>query len=105
MIIALSCGKDGEKVDETEKDLVKSISEEYKAKIERYLKDIISFDVHIKCHHKKGNIKRYVVVAGVISSGYNIKAKSDEYDLRDAATKCMQKLLSEVEHKTHSGKI
>lgn len=104
MAIKISCGKEGEKITQIDKDIVKSISEEYKEKIERYLKDIISFDLHIKCHHKVGNLKRYEVIARINSPGHYFETSSDEYNLKDASHKTMEKLLGEIIHKTKSDK-
>ncbi|MBR9704994.1 hypothetical protein GOV12_06280 [Candidatus Pacearchaeota archaeon] len=100
MTISITCGREGEKISESDKEIVKGISEEYRSKFERYLKNIINFEVHVKCHHKKeGSIKRYELLARVKAPHHSFEAHSDEHSLKEAIHKTMNKLLSEVEHK------
>lgn len=102
MAVKLSCGKEGEKISEYDRETVNRIAEEYKLKIGRFLDEIVSFDVHLKCHQKEGNIKRYVVEVKIISPKHIFESSSDEYNLRDAATHAMKKILNEIEHKTYA---
>jgi hypothetical protein len=104
MVVKMSCAKDGGNILKLDKDIVISISEEYEKKIRRFLDKIISFDVHVKCHSKEGNVKRFEVISRLNSPGYYFEASSDGYNIKDAAKKTMEKLLSEIKHKTKSRK-
>jgi ribosome-associated translation inhibitor RaiA len=97
----ISCGKGAYQLDEFEKNVVEKIASEYKMKIERHFKDIISFDVYVKCFSKEGNVKRYEINSKLIVPGHVFETSSDEYKLHDAIIKALEKLMTEIEHKIH----
>lgn len=101
-MIKLSCGKNAGTLSSGDKDMINSIADEYLAKIERYLKEIISFDIHLKCFEKKGNVKRFYINARLIGSGKNFDVSAENWILRDAVKDAMERLMNEIEHKCHA---
>ncbi len=99
MEIKLSCGKGGENLSVNDKELINSLAEECLAKVERYLKEIISFDVHLKCFQKQGNIKRFYINARLVAPRHNFDVSAENWILHDAVKEAMGKLLNEIEHK------
>jgi ribosome-associated translation inhibitor RaiA len=100
-MIRLNCGKDGENLTQDEKDLVIKVSEEYSEKLKRYLKKIDLFEVHLKCHKKEGNVKRYILGIRVVSDGNDFDAEVEDYDLNEGIRKAMKKIQNEIEHRLH----
>ncbi|MEK6859887.1 MAG: HPF/RaiA family ribosome-associated protein [Nanoarchaeota archaeon] len=99
MAVKLNCGRGGESLTDEEKDIVLRISEAHSEKISRYIKNINSFDVHLKCHKKKSNVKRYEIAVRITGDGMIFEAETDEWDLKKAAVKAFDKILSEIEHR------
>ena len=102
MNVRLSCGKGGKDLSASDKQLINSLADEYLAKIERYLKEIISFDIHLKCFEKKGNVKRYYINARLIAPKREFDVSAENWILHDAVKEAMQKLLNEIESKCHA---
>lgn len=100
--IKISCGKGAEDISSYEKDTIKDMSQEYYGKINRNLKNIISFDVYAKCYKKEENVKRFQINVKVISPNHVFESSSDKFGLLEAIKDAMQKIINEIEHKTHS---
>ncbi len=99
----ISCGRGAEDLGEYEKGIINRLSNEYFEKIKRGLKEVvISFDVHVKCFEKKGNVKRFSVDARLKSPGHEFEASVEEWKLADAVHKVLEKIMNEIEHKTHA---
>lgn len=99
MEVKLDCGKGAENLTADEKLTIDRIINEYSEKIKRHISKIDSFDVHLKCHLKKGKTKRYTLEARLISGKFRFEVSADEYNLKDATHILMNKLTSEIEHK------
>jgi ribosome-associated translation inhibitor RaiA len=100
-MIRLNCGKDGKNLTQDEKDLVILISEEFFEKLKRYSKKIDLFDVHLKCHKKEGNVKRYILGIRVVLDGNDFDTDVEDYDLKEGIRKAIKKIQNEVEHRLH----
>ena len=101
-MINLSCGKGGENLTQSDKDLINTVADEFYSKIERSLKDITSFDVHVKCFQKEGNVKRFYINVRLSAARRNFDISAENWILHDAVKEAMEKLLSEIESKCHS---
>jgi len=101
-MIRLNCGKGGENLTQDEKDLVIKVSEEFSEKLKRYLKKIDLFEVHLKCHKKEGNTKRYILVIKISSDGMDFDTEVEDYDLNEGIRNAMKKIQNEIEHRLHS---
>lgn len=100
MAVKLSCGSGN--LSSSDKDMIKSIADEFYAKIERYLKEILSFDVHVKCFEKKGNVKRFYINARVVAPRHSFDVSAENWVLHDAVKEAMVKLMNEIESKCHA---
>lgn len=99
MTIKITCGND---LGEGDKDLIHKISDEFYPKIERVLKDISSFDVHVKCSKKDGNVKRYIINAKIIAPKNIFDIETEGYNLAKAVREVFVKILSSIESKCHT---
>jgi|SRR3989339_51993 len=100
MALKLTCGKGTENLDANDKLILERLTKEYSDKIIRHLgKDAELFDIHLKCHQKEGNTKRYSIEIKFISGKHRFETNADEWKLSDAIHKTMKKLMSEIEHK------
>jgi hypothetical protein len=102
MEIKLSCGKNAGTLDSSEKEMINSIASEYAIKFERSVREVISFDIHLKCFQKKGNIKRYYINARLLVPKYSFDVSSEGWILHDVIKDAMQRLMNEIEGKCHS---
>ncbi len=103
MSVKITLGRGGSNINEEEKEIVKRISEEYYVKFERALKKIDSLDVHLKCHMKDENVKRFTVGVRVEHEGLFFNSEVEDWDLKIAARKAMIKIMNEIEHRIHAG--
>jgi hypothetical protein len=101
-MVKISCGKGGENLSESDRQLIDSLAEECLAKIKRSLKEVISFDVHLKCFEKQGNVKRYNVNVRLVAPKHNFDVSAENWVLHDAVKETMQKILNEIESKCHA---
>ena len=82
-----------------EKLVVDKITKEYEDKIIRQAGKIDFFEIHLKCHLKEGNTKRYTIEARLGIGKYRFESSADDYNLTDALHKLLKKLMSEIGHK------
>lgn len=101
MAIKISCGKDSKNFGDYEKKIIDRLAKEYYGKIEKHFKDINDFEVYAKCFLKEGKVKRYQIDARAVVPNFNFEASADEYSLADAVHIALEKIMSEIEHKTH----
>lgn len=104
-MIKVTCAKDGEKLSSIDLDSINEIVADYEKKVDRYLKNITSFEVHLKCFQKQGIIKRYYTNARVTSPKHLFDVSAEAWILRDCVKEAMNKLLSEIERKCHSSDL
>ena len=97
--IKISCGKGEVELADYDKQVIDSLTKEYRGKIERHFDNIINFEVYVKCFSKKENIKRYQIDARLAVPGHKFEAEADEHVLSDAVHKALKKIISEIEHK------
>lgn len=102
MNIKISCGKGSENLNSFEKGSVESLINEYSNKIQRFLKDIISFKVHLKCFQKEGNVKRYYVNVLIVIPKHNFDVSCEGWILHDVVKDAMERVLNEIEGKCHA---
>jgi hypothetical protein len=100
MAIKLDCGKGAENLSSDDKQVFDKISKEYEDKILKHVgRKIDYFEIHIKCHLKDGNTKRFTLEARLGIGKYRFETSSDDWNLTDAIHKLMKKLISEIDHK------
>ncbi len=100
MALKLTCGKGTENLSSDDKLVLDKLTREYSQKINRHLGgEAELFDVHLKCHKKEGNTKRYSIEIKLFSGKFRFETNADEYKLADAIHRAMDKLMSEIEHK------
>jgi hypothetical protein len=104
MAIKLTCGKGAENLSSDEKLAIDKISKEYEEKILKQAGKIDYFEIHLKCHLKDGNTKRFSLEARLGIGKLRFEASSDDWNLTDALHSLMKKLLSETLHKTSRDK-
>ena len=100
-MIKVTCGKGEEYLTEDEKEKVNQISQAYFDKISNHIKDIEEFEVHLKCHKKEGNTKRYVLGIRIVADGQDFDSEVEDYNLNDGIKKAIVKIQNEIEHKIH----
>lgn len=74
--------------------------EEYSKKIERKLKNVESFRVHLKEYSSGGKIKFSIHVL-VTYAGKSLEADSFDWDLKRVFHKVFNKIEHEIEHRFH----
>ncbi len=100
MALKLTCGKGAENLDADDRLVLDRLTNEYSEKITRHIgKEPDYFEIHLKCHLKEGNTKRYAIEARIGVDKFRFEAKTDEWILSDAIHILMKKLMSEIEHK------
>jgi len=97
--LKLICGKGAEDLTSDEKLILNKLTNEYYEKMKRHIGDIDLLEVHLKCHKKEGNTKRYAIETKFSLGKYRFETSSDEWDLEESIHKAMKKLESEIEHK------
>lgn len=99
MAVKLTCGKGAENLSVENRLIIDRITKEYEDKILKHIGKIDYFEIHIKCHLKEGNTKRFSLEARLGTGKFRFEASSDDWNLTDALHKLMKKLMSEIEHK------
>ena len=75
--------------------------DEYALKIERQLKNIDSFIIHLKEHGKGGKRKKYSIHVRVTAPTHTIEADAADWDFLRTVHKVFNKLGEEIEHTFH----
>ena len=75
---------------------------EYYVRIQRQLRNFASLRVHIKAYEKEGSRKKYSIRAEAISPTRKFESNAHDWDFVRALHKGMNKVMSEIEHETHS---
>ena len=99
MAIKLNCGKGAENLSTDEKLIIDKITKEYEDKITRQIGKPDYLEIHLKCHEKDGNVKRFSIEARIGIGKNRFESSADDWNLTDALHKLMKKLMSEIEHK------
>jgi hypothetical protein len=100
MVVKLTCGKGAENLSADDKLVIDKILKEYEDKILKHAGGKIDyFEVHVKCHLKDGNTKRFSIEARLGIGKYRFETSSDDWNLTDAMHKLMKTLMSEIDHK------
>ncbi len=85
---------------EKTKNEFQKLWDEYSKKIERKLKNVESFKIHLKEYSSGGKTKFSIHVV-VAYSGKSIKAEAVEWDLKRTFHKVFNKIENEIEHTFH----
>jgi hypothetical protein len=99
MTVKLTCGKGAENLSTDEKLVIDKITKEYEDKINRQIGKIDYLEIHLKCHEKEGNVKRFSIEARLAIGKSRFESSSDDWNLNEALHKLMKKLMSETLHK------
>ncbi len=95
-----------DELSEKEKQLVDKLLNEYYVKIKRQLKNEFFLEFHIKEYKKTGERwltkKKKFSVHVKINADKVYEADYGDWDLARTIHKVMNKLMNEIEHKTHS---
>jgi len=90
---------------EKETQLVNRLLNEYYVRIQRMLKNLVSFEFNIKKYEKVGKdskVKKASVHCKVDSAAGVFEADYADWDLARCVHKVMNKIINEIEHKFHS---
>ncbi len=98
--VKINLRKGAENLDSDDKLVLDKLINEYYEKINRHLGSKPEvFEIHLKCHKKEGNTKRYNIEVRFSTGKFRFGTGADEYKLADAIHRAMEKLMSEIEHK------
>ena len=84
--------------EESDKDLVNTLANDYYGKIERALKNINSMSIHIKQHSKGGKRKKSDIRVKVISPTKVFESQESDWDLARTLHKFFKNIEREIEH-------
>lgn len=99
MVIKLKCSN-LKSLDSDDRLVLDRLNSEYYEKIKRLVgKEPEIFDIHLKCHKKEGNAKRYIIKTKFLLGKFNFETSVEDWKLKDAIHKSMRKLITEIEHK------
>ncbi|MFC1741315.1 hypothetical protein ACFL3V_02160 [Nanoarchaeota archaeon] len=88
-------------LEQTDQDMVNTITTEYYGKIQRALKNITSLVIHIKPHAKEGHRHRYEVHVRAVAPTRIFESKTEDWDLAVSMHKVFKDLESEIGHAFH----
>lgn len=93
-------------VDELEnedKEMVNTLANEYYDKYKTFLQNQVNLIVHVKCHDKEGNRKKYSIHARIISPTVTFESdKATDWDLARTLHKTFKNLENEIRHRLHT---
>ena len=87
---------------ESEKDLINKLANEYYEKIQRSLKNLTSITLHIKAHSKGGKAKKWDLRVKVIAPTKIFEAQESDWDLAKSLHKVFKNVERQLEHKLHT---
>ena len=85
--------------DETEKETINKLANEYYVKIQRALKNITSVTLHIKAHTKGGKSKKWDIRVKVIAPTRIFEAHESDWDLARSLHRVFKNVERQVEHR------
>jgi len=83
---------------EEERELIKTLSNEYYPKIQRCLRNITSISLHVKQHSKGGKRKKSDIRVKVISPTRMFGAQESDWDLARTLHRVFKNVIREIEH-------
>jgi len=90
-------------LDESDRNIVNKLANEYFLKIKRELQNITSLIVHIKCYKKEGKKKKYSINTRAIAPTRMFESsKAADWDLARTLHKSFKDLEREIQHKLHT---
>ncbi|MBS3071113.1 hypothetical protein J4407_02325 [Candidatus Pacearchaeota archaeon] len=89
-------------IDENDKKDFDKIFEEYSERIQKKLKNISSFTIHLKEYNKEGARKKFCVYIHILApTRVAFKAEAFDWDFKRTLHKAFNKIEQEIEHKFH----
>ena len=88
-------------LEERDKKDFEKLFNEYSVKIQRKLKNISSFAIHLKEYEKDGLRKKFSVPVRVVAPTRIFEADAANWDFKRTLHKVFNKLEQEIEHKFH----
>ena len=87
---------------ESEKDLVNKLANEYYEKIQRSLKNLTSITLHIKVHSKGGKAKKWDLRVKVIAPTKIFESQESDWDLARSLHRVFKNVERQIDHKLHT---
>ena len=88
----------GNLLTDEEKEVLKTLLEEYCGKIDFLIKKYV-LEVHVKEYDKEGKRKRYCLIAKIKVPRLMFETEVMGWDFKVVVHKTMKKLLTEIKHK------
>ena len=88
-------------LDDSEVEIVNRLAKEYYNKIQRAIKNITSFVIHVKSYEKTGNRKKYSVSLKVVAPTRTFDSKAADWELAKALHMAFNKVERMIEHRFH----
>ena len=90
-------------LDESEKEVLNTLSTEYYQKLKRTLKNVTSLVVHVKKYKKQGAKQKYSVNIKAIAPTRAFEStKAADWDFPRTLHKAFKDLENQIKHKLHS---
>ncbi len=90
-------------LDETEKEILNTLSTEYYQKLKRTLKNVTSLVVHIKKYKKQGTKHKFSINVRAIAPTRAFEStKAADWDLARTLHKAFKDLENQIKHKLHT---
>ena len=88
-------------LDDKEVETVNRLAGEYYNKIQRAIKNVTSFVIHIKSYEKTGKRKKYSVSLNVVAPTRTFDSKAADWELAKALHMTFNKVERMIEHRFH----
>tara|TARA_Y100000310_G_scaffold293646_1_gene323388 strand:- start:267 stop:602 length:336 start_codon:yes stop_codon:yes gene_type:complete len=102
ILMALISTKGFEVLEEQDKLDFDKLINEYAVKIERKVKNLDNFIIHLKEYKKLGNQKKFSIHVRIADSYKVFEADAADWDFKRTLHKVFNKLDSEIEHRFHT---